>query len=27
MSNLPVGMYIIKVETDAGDCIKKIIKD
>jgi hypothetical protein len=27
ISNLPVGMYIIKVETDGGNCIKKVIKD
>jgi hypothetical protein len=27
INDLPVGMYIIKVETDGGNCIKKVIKD
>jgi hypothetical protein len=27
INDLPVGMYIIKVETEAGNCIKKVIKD
>jgi hypothetical protein len=27
INDLPTGMYIIKVETDSGNCIKKVIKD